>query len=375
MSTSAIADLPDAALQAPVINHTPGHEYHTRSRIWQGIPGIERAANGRLWATWYSGGTGEGALNFVVLVTSDDDGLTWTEPTLVIDPPGRVRAYDPALWVDPLGRLWLFWAQSEEWYDGRAGVWCIRCDEPGSAVASWSQPRRICDGIMMNKPTVLFDGTWLFPVAVWERKPHREDMAPYRLSSVLASKDMGETFEWRGGAEVANRSFDEHMVVERRDGTLWMLVRLSTQLTGRGVAESFSFDGGYSWTEGRVSDIDGPNSRFFVRRLRSGRMLLINHFNFTGRNNMTALLSEDDGRSWTGALLLDERGPATGRGGVAYPDATETVDGQIYAVHDCDRRGAGEIIMSVFTEEDILAGKIVSPGSRLHNVVSQLRPA
>jgi hypothetical protein len=38
-------------------------KYRTRHRQFQGIPGVEVAANGRLWATWYSGGTGEGAEN------------------------------------------------------------------------------------------------------------------------------------------------------------------------------------------------------------------------------------------------------------------------------------------------------------------------
>ena len=358
MMQSALDSLPDAALQPPVINLTPGTQYQSQSRTWQGIPGIERARNGRLWATWYTGGSGEGPDNYVVLVTSDDDGLNWTQPVVVIDPPGRVRAYDPAIWIDPQGRMWLFWAQSEGWYDGRVGVWTIRCDDPTGPVPAWTTPRRISDGIMMNKPTVLFDGTWLLPVALWNRPPFREDMTPYRLSSVLASTDQGQSFEWRGGADVPNRSCDEHMVLERNSGMLWMLVRRHD-----GVGESFSIDGGRSWSPGRKADIAGPGSRFFIRRLRSGRVLLINHFNFSGRSNMTALLSEDDGRTWQGALLLDERK------GVSYPDATETLDGVIYAVHDCDRHGEREIIMSIFTEEDILAGKSVSPGSRLHNVI------
>src|SRR5262245_36558023 len=67
----------DLALHAPPINTAPGREYADDMRFFQGIPGIERAANGRLWAVWYAGGKdspGEGAGNFVVLVTSGDDG-------------------------------------------------------------------------------------------------------------------------------------------------------------------------------------------------------------------------------------------------------------------------------------------------------------
>lgn len=48
---------------------------------------------------------------------------------------------------------------------------------------------------------------------------------------------------------------------------LWMLVR-----TFDGIGESFSTDGGCSWTPGRKSHIDGPCSRFHIRRLKSGRL-------------------------------------------------------------------------------------------------------
>ena len=57
-----------------------------RRRIWQGIPGIERSQGGRLWAAWYSGGETEGPDNYVLVVTSSDDGKSWSEPLLVIDP-------------------------------------------------------------------------------------------------------------------------------------------------------------------------------------------------------------------------------------------------------------------------------------------------
>jgi len=94
----------DPALVAPSLNAAPGKEYADHTRIFQGIPGIESAGNGRLWAVWYAGGPdepGEGPGNYVVLVTSSDDGKTWSGPRLVIDPEGPVRAFDPCLWIDP----------------------------------------------------------------------------------------------------------------------------------------------------------------------------------------------------------------------------------------------------------------------------------
>ncbi|MDA0839703.1 MAG: sialidase family protein, partial [Planctomycetota bacterium] len=161
----------DPTFEPPQINTSPNEDYSIRNRQWQGIPGIERAPNGRLWAVWYSGGTGEGPDNYVLVVTSDDDGQTWSEPVLVVDPPGMVRAYDPALWIDPTNRLWLVWAQSYGWWDGRSGGWVATTEESDSSDPSWSAPRRLCDGIMLNKPTVLSDGRWILPAAVWESEP------------------------------------------------------------------------------------------------------------------------------------------------------------------------------------------------------------
>jgi hypothetical protein len=73
------------------------------------------------------------------------------------------------------------------------------------------------------------------------------------------------------------------------------------------------------------------------------------------------LLSDDDGRSWSGGLLLDERM------NVSYPDGVEAPDGKIYIVYDHDRFKAREILMAVFTENDVRSGA----GGRLRVVVNK----
>ncbi len=361
------------ALTPVAPNFTPGAEYADGTRRFQGIPGLERARNGRLWAVWYAGGPGEpteGPGNYVVVVTSRDDGKTWSGPQLVIDPPGDVRAYDPALWHDPDGRLWLFWAQSSHKWDGRSGVWAMRTNNSNDARPEWSAPRRLSDGIMMNKPTALKNGDWLLPVSVWAEKPgagtrpeHRHDLGPLVGANAFVSRDKGETVRPWGQTRAKDSTFDEHSIVERKDGSLWMLLR-----TRSGIAESVSTDGGKSWTPAEKSAIPHVNARFFIRRLRSGSLLLVRHNPPDGktRSHLAAFVSDDEGRSWSGGMMLDERV------GVSYPDGVEDEKGVIRVIYDFERTKSRQILMAAFREEDVRRG---SPGkkTRLRVVVNQAR--
>ena len=357
----------DDALLAPIIIMSPGTMYGNKNRQWQGIPGIAKAVGGRLWATFYSGGADEGNDNYVVLITSPDEEITWSEPKLVIDPPGDVRAFDPCLWMDPSGKLWLFWAQSYTLFDGRCGVWAITSANADVENPAWTTPRRIANGIMMNKPVILSTGEWLLPCAIWVNETSLyNDIPAEKYSNVYRSTDNGKTFHLFGSADIPNRSCDEHSIIERKDGSLWMLVRTTAGNGSTGIGQSFSHDKGASWSPGtNCTQITGPCSRFFIGRLLSGKLLLINHRNFTGRNNMTASLSDDDGKTWYGHLLLD------GRDNVSYPDAIQDSSGRIFAIYDRSRREDKEILMAVFCEADIAAGAAVTSDSRLNIIVNR----
>ncbi len=373
---------PDVALTAVRVNFEPDSTYSPSKRPFQGIPGIERAANGRLWATWYAGGKDEGPENYVLLVTSDDGGKSWSSPVLVIDPPGVVRAFDPCLWIDPSGAMWLAWAQGAVQFDGRSGVWTIRTTNPGAANPKWSKPRRVGDGVMMNKPTVLRSGEWLFPAAMWwsvkanvakvgekfglgltptQVQELSHDLGDRNGAHLLSTSDKGKTFRLIHGPRVPNAAFDEHMMVEEKNGEWAMYVR-----TSYGIGVSRSKDRGKTWTEGADTGIHHANSRFFIRRLRSGNLLLVRHDAPNGlvRSHLTAQISSDDGATWKGKLLLDERV------NVSYPDGVETPNGDIHVIYDRERHRDRDILMATFREEDVLAGRCSSPKCKLRLLVN-----
>ncbi|MGN6134208.1 MAG: sialidase family protein [Aureliella sp.] len=366
--------LADNALVPPTLNTSPLPKYAYGQLDYGMTIGIAQTPGGRLWACWVAGGDSPKA--FFVLATSDDLGEQWSAPRLVVD------AHDPALprdrsvlvgnlWTDPLGRLWLFFDQSMDMFDGRAGVWCARCDNPDDDQPQWSAPRRIWHGVTLNKPTVLSNGEWMLPVSLDQRGgfgPFRgcfAELDPLRGANVFVSSDQGETWERRGRALFPNPDWHEHMIVERKDRSLWMLAR-----TSKGIMQSQSTDGGRSWSEAsEPPGIRQPNARFHIRRLASGRLLLIKHGDrldaHGGRVQLSAWLSEDDGATWRGGLVLDERS------GVSYPDGIQAPDGTIFISYDRNRSTDGEILLARFTEEDVLGKRLTTPTSKLKMLISR----
>jgi hypothetical protein len=213
------------------------------------------------------------------------------------------------------------------------------------------------DGVMMCKPIVLSTGEWVLPSSTWRATDFSARM--------MVSSDQGKTWTLRGACNVPRdvRSFDEHMIVERQDGSLWMLVR-----TSYGIGESISTDRGATWPELVPSEIPHPSARFFISRLNSGNLLLVKHGPMdqrTGRSHLMAFISRDDGKSWGGGLLLDERG------GISYPDGQQTADGTIYITYDYSRTGEREILFATFQEEDAAAGDNVSGSVDLRQLISK----
>lgn len=354
---------------------SPPDALHVKPRRrFSGIPSIAVSQrSGRLWATWYSGPTnGEDSNNYVVLSTSADGGATWKE-VLVADPDrdGPRRAFDPEVWIAPDGRLRWTWTDREvEVRDGAANQWttghyfantdnlmCLELDADAEPSGVVFELRRIASGVMMCKPLAARDGRWLFPVAVW-----RDDFSARLYESV----DGGSTLVPRGGATLpANlREFDEHNVVELSDGALRVYMRVRGAPDGAWQADSR--DGGRTWGPARPCPFRHTNSRYFVRRLASGTLLLVKNGPLNadiGRNDMTAYLSDDDGATWSGGLVL-KAGPCS------YPDGDQAADGTIFIAFDNDRTGRQELLFAKFTEEDVRAGKPVSGKFDVSGVIS-----
>lgn len=232
------------------------------------IPGIQyveyadyadsgKTEGGRLWATWYSGESGETGRNYVILVTSDDGGETWSDARAIIDPDdvGPVRVFDSVLWTDPNGKMWIFWNQEYDYlrFDGKKGVWGIYKENHYEQDPTWSEPVRLCNGVMMNKPTVIKDengaDAWIlsaYLLYTYETTDVKE-IGPNLYKFTDYGKSWDKFAYINADGTIIPDSILEHMLVQNTDGSLRVIVR-----TPGGIVDVVSTDYGKSWSGGQL---------------------------------------------------------------------------------------------------------------------------
>ena len=351
---------PALASSLPVVPEEEWEFQHIKeNREFAAIPTIEVTGN-RLWAGWMSGGDTEPHdENYSIIAYSDDWGKTWVEPYMILDKGLTGKVICPVFWQDPTGRLWLFYNVS--------GAWAVYtdnpCDDPEDIV--WSEPMNMGRYPITNKPIAIErDGVSTYLIC-------GQNMASYTNVMILSAQEPDFKWQLERGSFAKTKSkntwFLEGAIVEKLDGTLWVLTRVEQGHNG-GVEQAFSTDQSRSWSklEGDLPyPLQGPGSRFQIRRLQSGNLAWVSHDTTKGRTKLTIWLSEDDGETWPYQLLLD------GRSSVSYPDIAQAADGTIYVIYDKGRSKEQEIRMAVFTEEDIKAGAFVTEGAQEKVVVSK----
>jgi hypothetical protein len=258
------------------------------------------------------------------------------------------------------------WSEYPRGLAGRhSSLWCIVSRNPDAENPRWLKPRKLVDEQnLLTTPTVLKDGTWIFPTGNWRRGyPSRP----------LISRNRGRSFHL-GGPLRADKypDFDEYMVVERSDGGLVLFNRHADSFL-----QAESSDQGQTWTLQQPNGIPHTNARFVFMKLESGHWLLVKHGNLEwvsdvqdarrqqiGRSHLTAFISRDEGKTWEGGLLLDERR-------CSYPFGFQAADGAITVSYERNRWNQPEILMARFKEADVLAGNPVSDSARFRMLINK----
>jgi len=355
-AANSAVDTSDSAAIFSIGNET---DPSLKDRKFEQVPAIGTSADGKqIFVAWYSGGAAPGPGNYVTLSVSQDAGENWLNDQLVIYPNlPEYRFFDPAFWRDKNGNLNLFYGSVKDslLWDGFGGVNAVEIAWNGSKITH-TQPKRISDGVMSNKPIYLASKDLaLFPVYVDKPLPGDStgkvfpaNGAFIRALDYSKSSDLAALSNYSSIIIAEDiRIHDEPQVVEISDkGNLMAMVR-----TTKGIYFSTSSDYGLNWNPVEPFTAAGAttSSRFYLGKLASGNLLMISNSSTT-RNNMTAFISTDGGKTWPHKLLLDARE------NVSYPDADQTPDGKIHVVFDRERTSAKDILYCRFTEDDVIKG-------------------
>ncbi len=344
-------------------------EYAPSARKWQGIPGIEcvRKSDGstRLFACWFTGMDKEPRVGNYAVVYYSDDGDKWN-PAFAVDLKGTdaavdSRVFDPSLFVDDDNNLWIWWNQTNEPFAHVTSWYCKVGNAADGNVQSFTigAPVMTSYGLKMNKPIKLSTGEWLYCA---------HDFTDMGKTKVYSSKDKGATWKLKGIANVPNARFaNETAIAEHVDNNGDIALVMWNRCTySYNIAVSYSYDLGKTWTDSEEFYNYGPSSRMNAKTLAGGNILYVHHYRTESRTNLCAFLSEDGGKTFPHALVLDTRRD------VSYPDIATDDNGNIYIVWDYNRYIDKQILMTTVTERELLAidGMRILDADRIKTVSS-----
>ena len=153
------------------------------------------------------------------------------------------------------------------------------------------------------------------------------------ISYTYVSPDEGKTWARSNGMDIGGQGDHagsiEGTLIELGDGRLWILLR---SYHGH-FYECFSNDKGRSWTKPVPSKIKASGSPGMLKRLASGRLVLLwNRFaksrprKYGRREELSIAFSEDDGKTWTEpVVVVRERGKRQ-----SYPQMFERRPGELW---------------------------------------------
>ena len=274
-----------------------------------------RLADGGLLFVWtrFSAGTGgDHDPADLVAAVSDDDGLTWSEPRVVVASVGGMNVMSVTLRRLPDDRIALFHLVKHSLVNCRPVV-RFSSDEG----VTWSEPTEIVpsDDVgydVLNNDRVFIDsnGRLVVPVARHAGVGMTPEFSPAGRLRCHVSADGGAS--WSAGAwapEVSGVALQEPGVFAASDGGLRMHARTDD---GRHYITS-SDDGGMTFSPPRPWTLRSPLSPATVERLEDGDLLALWNeppadvmASISPRTPLVAARSSDDGVTWgERAILFD----------------------------------------------------------------------
>jgi predicted neuraminidase len=289
-----------------------------------------------LVSAWF-GGTREGAADVGIWLSRHERG-SWTAPVEIAtgtQPDGRrYPCWNPVLVDMPAAALMLFYKvgpSPQAWWG------MVRISRDGGR--TWSEARRLPDGILgpiKNKPVRLSDGA-LVAGSSTESTDHPSE---WRIHFERTT-DGGITWTTSFPAAGDGPAIDaiQPAILVHPGGKLQAVGRTRSQR----VFETWSTDGGRTWSPTALTSLPNPNSGIDAVTLRDGRHLIVYNHTTQGRSPLNVAMSRD-GKTWKPALVLE-----SGAGEYSYPAVIQSADGLVHITFTWRRQRIKHVVLDPTT--------------------------
>jgi predicted neuraminidase len=292
---------------------------------------IVEAKDGTLVAAWF-GGTAEKNPDVGIWLSRREQNA-WAPPAEVangVEADGkRFPCWNPVLFQPAKGPLVLFYKvgpSPSRWW----GV-TRKSDDAG---VSWSEPRRLPDGILgpvKNKPVELANGDWLCPTST-----EMGGLDDRWLVRFERTTDGGKTWTSTQPVNDGSKLAAIQPSILKLGGEQLLAVGRTRQ--GK-VFQISSDDAGKTWGPMTLGPLPNPNSGIDAVTLKDGRHLIVYNHTSKGRSPLNLAVSKD-GREWQAALVLESE-----PGEYSYPAIIQTSDGKVHVTYTWQRKRIKHVVI------------------------------
>jgi predicted neuraminidase len=286
-----------------------------------------------LVSAWF-GGTREGAADVGIWLSRREHDR-WTPPIEVatgVQADGtRHPCWNPVLFEQPGQPLMLFYKVGPS-----PQTWWGMVKTSGDAGRTWSEARRLPDGILgpiKNKPVRLADGT----IVAGSSTESTDRPSVWRVH-FERSTDGGLTW-----TSVSPRPSPDTPSIDAIQPSILVHPRGVLQAIGRTrsqrVFETWSTDGGRTWTPIALTALPNPNSGIDAITLRDGRHLIVYNHTTRGRSPLNVAVSRD-GKTWNAPLVLESE-----PGEYSYPAVIQSADGRVHITYTWRRQRVKHVVL------------------------------
>ncbi len=277
--------------------------------------------NGDLLASWF-GGKREKDNSVEIWLSRKPKGGSWSTPAQMTNYP-EVPTWNPVLFRDNKGKVWLFFKigpNEREWI----GAYRTSTDE----AKTWSDVVYLPAGLLgpiRCKPITLSDGAILSPTSVEAYKTWTGWME--------RSTDGGKNWSIYGPLvyDGVREGLIQPTVWQARNGDVRALLRSTGEIGA--IVEATSTDGGRTWGPVTKTALPNPDAGIDAVKMTDGRVALIFNNTATARTPLNLAFSDDDGKTWGTAYVLEEE-----PGEYSYPAIIQGRDGKLQITYTWKRR-------------------------------------